>query len=429
VTGFCDIFHETVSLYPDKPAIVFKGETVTYSELEKRSFSCAEELRQAGFGAGSVVPVRLGRGAAWLAFTLGVARLGAAYVPLSPAIPKKRLKIILHDAETKLDPGLGAMAIYYTSGSTGEPKGVILTHSNIVAFCKAHLALAEYAPGTRAAVQADVGFDSWVLITLPILLSGGTLYIMEDAERMSLMGIHRFIMKYKAEAAFFTTCLGIEYMRTFDNKYLKTLFVGGEALRSYTPRSYAVWNVYGPAECTVYVTAYRLQPGDGGDIPIGTPLGQNAIEIIDGEICISGPQVSPGYLNRPDETAKRFIKGADGLVRYHTGDLGEWDDNGELRYRGRVDDQVKISGYRIEPGEVEIVMLRHGGIQAAKVFVKERTKLAAWYVPSEKQLAAADLRKHLSESLPEYMIPREFIPLDKIPLDPRTGKVDKTLLL
>jgi acyl-CoA synthetase (AMP-forming)/AMP-acid ligase II len=139
--------------------------------------------------------------------------------------------------------------------------------------------------------------------------------------------------------------------------------------------------------------------------------------------------VSPGYLNRPDETAKRFIKGADGLVRYRTGDLGEWDDNGELRYRGRVDNQVKISGYRIEPGEVEIAMLRHGGIQAVKVFVKDGTKLAAYYVPFEKQLAAADLRKYLSESLPEYMIPREFIPLDKIPLNPRTGKVDKTLLL
>lgn len=417
---FHHTLRETAKMYPNSPAIVWQGEAMSYAELDKRSDAIAAELSSRGVTQGDIVPVTLPRGAEWIVYSLGVMRAGAAYAPLSPSLPPERLAYMLKDIQRHKAPD-GAITVYYTSGSTGDPKGVILTHDGVTALCEAHRELAGLSHGVRGGVQADVGFDSFLLSTLPVLYSGGTLYLMNDAERVSLVGIHRFLVNHKIDTVFLTTQLAIEYMRAFDNRHLRTLLTGGEALRTHTPRSYEVYNLYGPTECTVYVTAHKISENDSGDIPIGAPTGKNVVTLTGGEICVSGPQVAHGYLGHPP------FEGT-----YRTGDLAEWDDHGELLFRGRVDNQVKISGYRIEPGEIEIALAKHPGVSAACVTVKRAHDggafLAAYCVPCNDSVSPDALKTFLARSLPVYMIPRTFILLGKLPINVRTGKVELSSL-
>lgn len=417
---FPDKLREIAKMYPNSPAIVWQGDTTSYDELDKWSDTIAAELSLRGVTTGDIVPITLPRGAEWIANSIGIMKTGAAYAPLSPSLPPERLEFLLNDIKSNKAPD-GAIAIYFTSGSTGEPKGVILTHEGVTALCEAHKELAGFSDYVRGGVQADMGFDSFLLSTLPVLYSGGTLYLMDDAERFSLVGIHRFLLKNKIDTVFLTTQLAVEYMRAFDNKHLKTLLTGGEALRTHTPRSYAVYNLYGPTECTVYVTAHKLNGNDSGDIPIGAPTGKNRVILDGGEICVSGPQVALGYLGYPPFGGT-----------YRTGDLAEWTDNGELLYRGRIDNQVKISGYRIEPGEVEIALAKHPDLLTACIVAKHTSGgeafLAAYCVPCKDNISSDTLKDFLSQTLPVYMLPRKFIFLDKLPVDARTGKVDVSAL-
>lgn len=416
---FHDMLSKNAETYPDSPAVVWQGNAMSYAELDTLSDKIASELSAQGVQSGNIVPVTLPRGAEWIAYSIGVMKTGAAYAPVSPSLPPERLKFMLKDMQRHKAPD-DAITVYYTSGSTGDPKGVILTHNGVVAFCEAHKELIGLSHGIRGGVQADVGFDSFLLSTLPVLYSGGTLYLMDDAERVSLVGIHRFLMKHKIDTVFLTTQFAIEYMRAFDNKHLKTLLTGGEALRSYTPRSYTVYNLYGPTECTAYLTAHKLIESDCGDIPIGKPIGKNLVTLDGGEICVSGPQVAHGYLGHPP------FEGA-----YRTGDLAEWADNGELLFRGRIDNQVKISGYRIEPGEIEIALGKHPDLLAACVVAKHgqgEAFLVAYCVPRAESVNLDALKAFLSQTVPMYMMPRRFIMLEKLPLDTRTGKVDVSAL-
>lgn len=413
-------FREIASLYPEHPAIVWQDESMSFAELDKLSDEFALELLSRGVGPRDVVPIHRECNAEWLAYSLGIMKAGAVYAPISASTPAERFEYIRRDCEKNTGPP-GAIAVYYTSGSTGVPKGVILSHGGVLAFCKMHTEICGLHHGVRGGVQADVGFDSFLLSTLPILYCGGTLYLMNDAERISLVGIHRFLLKNKIDTTFLTTQLAAQYMRSFDNKHLKSLLTGGEAIRTQTPRSYAVYNLYGPTECTVYVTARKLKADDSGDIPIGAPTGENLVTLIDGEICVSGPQVALGYLGNPPFEQP-----------YHTGDIAQQTADGELLYRGRTDNMVKISGYRIEPGEVEAALAKHPGLSAICVIVKHTRDgepfLAAYYVPCANDVTADGLKEFLHQSLPVYMIPRKFTPLAQLPLDARTGKVDATAL-
>ena len=418
--------------------MVCAGRVVSYKALDAWSDALCAELAARHVGPRDIVALPGPCDETWIARFLGILKAGAACAPISPSMPAERVDFIAHDIASGTDAD-DSMIVYYTSGSTGAPKGVVLSRSGVSALCRAHVSLCALTCGTKAGVQADVGFDSFALSTLPVLYAGGTLYLMNEAERNSLVGVHRFLMKHRIDITFLTTQFATAYMRAFDNPYLKTLLTGGEAIHSHTPRGYAVYNLYGPTECTVYVTAHKLRADDEGDIPIGTPTGENRVMIEDGELCVSGPQLALGYLNQPEETAMRFVPNphydpavdAPHYARmYRTGDCAQLDAHGALRYRGRRDNQVKISGHRIEPGEVESALMKHPDLACVCVRANRTPAgeafLTAYCAP--QKIAPQILKEFLARSLPAYMIPRHFVMMDELALDMRTGKVDLSAL-
>jgi non-ribosomal peptide synthetase component F len=432
--NFADLVMETAAAHKDKPAVIWQGGSLTYGELANRITHYAQKARhcERSEAIQTIIPIAAEENGQitgeWFAKALGAMKAGKAALPVSENLPPGRKAHILEEAKT-LIPLPGTALIYYTSGTAGTPKGVCLTHENLAAFCKMHAQLFNLPPAAKAAVQADPGFDSFLLSTFPILAQGGCLHIMSPAERISPVGIHKFLMSRKIDVTFLTTQLAVTYMKTFDNPHLSLLLTGGEALRSYYPRSYKVINLYGPTECTVFVTAHTLAEGESGDIPIGAPTGENGVIVSpEGELCICGPQVAAGYLGRPEETKEKFITGPQGMKMYKTGDLTELSEHGEYLYRGRIDDQIKINGHRIEPGEVESVLLSHPEIEAVKISVKREEgaepQLIAHYVPvPQSQLTETDLRQHLSKHVPAYFIPRKFIAVKELKTNPVSGKV------
>jgi non-ribosomal peptide synthetase component F len=433
MSNYFSDFSENAKTYADRTAIVSGGEEITYGELVSAAETFAKELKAKN--RTGIVPVTKAAGIAWFVEVFGILAAGLAAVPISAAIPPERAEFILKDTENTQNLPDDAALIYYTSGSTGVPKGVILTNTGLAAFVKMHGGFFSGCDTERAAVVADPSFDAFFLSSFPQLLCGLTLYIAPDEVRASLVSLHKFLMKNRIETVFLTTQLAQAYMRAFDNKYLKNLFTGGEALRAYVPRSYEVYNLYGPCEATVYATLHKLDENDArnpADIPIGRAAGENRIILIDGIIHISGPQLAAGYLNRPDEMASRFLRNPfykpdeDDLsyrVMYNTGDRADYDENGELHYRGRDDSQIKISGYRIEPEEIEAKIAAVDGITAVKVTSVtnengENVLRAVCVGNSDEH----KLRRELEKTLPRPMIPSKIEFTTEMKTDPRTGK-------
>jgi len=347
-----------------------------------------------------------------------------------------------------------SMVVYYTSGTTGVPKGVKITHLNAVTFSRRHNEFQNIGRTTRVAAYATVSFDAFLMDAFAPLLAGARVYVMDEASRISLVAIHRYFLRNKIEFSFLTTRLGEEYIRAFDNPHLARLATGGEVLRGFTPRSYEVMNLYGPTETTAYVTGC-LVTQSLEDYPLGLALPGMRVMVLDkdgkecvsgkiGEICIAGTQVSSGYLNRPEETDRFFTPNllydhetSDKAFSriYRTGDAGETGDDGTLYFRGRIDHQIKIRGFRIEPVEVEACMLCHPEITHACVVgshgQKEEAHLTAYFVREHRDMAPKDfvrgLRAYLGENLPGQMVPQDIIELENFPLN-TNGKVDRSAL-
>jgi non-ribosomal peptide synthetase component F len=495
MSNYFEEFAKNSKNYSDRTAIVCGGSTITYGELVSRAYAYGEKLSTDHSHPNLIIPVTEPAGIEWFIQVLGIMAAGFAAVPISSVIPPQRKEFILSDIGKTDNLGKDAALIYYTSGSTGTPKGVLLTHTGILAFSTMHgelffrdnlhqekslpqevslpqeaslpqevslpqeatllqevnlpqeaslsqeisLLKKENSPQElhiqNAAVIADPSFDAFLLSTFPQLLYGITLYIAPDEVRASLVNLHKFLLRNKIDITFLSTQLAISYMRTFDNKTLKTLLTGGEALRSYIPRSYRMYNLYGPCEGTVYVAMHQLTAIDADnpkDIPIGKETGRNHILLIDDEIYITGPQLAAGYLNRPEETAGRFttnpyynpeLDDPSYARMYKTGDRATYDENGELHFRGRTDRQVKISGYRIEADEIEAKIMSCTGIAAALVnAVTDRngeTILQAICVGDSDEIT---LRRELQNKLPVAMIPAVIKFESEIKTDPRTGK-------
>ncbi|HYH79663.1 MAG TPA: amino acid adenylation domain-containing protein, partial [Longimicrobium sp.] len=483
------LFAAQAARTPNAPAAEFSGETLTYAEMDAHAERLARRLRAAGVGPETVVALSVERSLESPVALLGVLKAGGAYLPLDPSYPPERLRYMLEDSRagvllteraiggemaaefcaaggtvlfiddadadvSTVDATLVAAAapanlayVIYTSGTTGRPKGVMITHRSAARLVMAQTEKLGFGPGERVLQFAPLSFDTSVAETFTALCSGACL-VGEPADAL-LPGepLARLLAERRITHAKFTPS-ALAAIPVAELPELRTLIVGGEAC---TGELVARWgdgrrfiNVYGPTEATVRATFAELTPADAVP-PIGRPLAGARLYVLDGmfaprpvgvagELYVGGQGVARGYLGRPGLTAEKFVPdpfaAEPGARLYRTGDRARWRADGQLDFLGRADEQVKVRGYRIEPGEIEAVLREYAAVREAAVVAREdvpgEKRLVAYVVGGEGAETRA-LRAHLSARLPDYMVPGAFVMLEALPLTP-SGKVDRRAL-
>ncbi|GAB3136766.1 hypothetical protein GCM10027290_01080 [Micromonospora sonneratiae] len=476
---------------PEAVAVVFGDQVLSYADLDRRTNQLAHHLRALGVGSGTLVGVYLNRGADLVVAFLAVLASGGAYLPLDPDHPAQRTAFMLanagaqvmvtesalvgrHDApgirSVLLDvdrteiakrpahrPGDAPTAddlayVIYTSGSTGTPKGVMIPHRGLTNFLGAMLHRPGLPTGATVVGLTTVSFDPSVLeLYLPLLVGGRV--VMADAEQSRDPQRMADLIRTAAPAVLQAT--PVTYRMLLDSGWSPpantTVLCGGEKLSTELAVRLAasgatVWDIYGPTETTVWSTTTRLTP-DGQPVDVGVAANAE-LYILDerlepvptgvpGEIHIGGAGVAWGYRQRPALSAEKFIpdphSDRPGSRMYRTGDLARWHADGHLEILGRVDHQVKIRGHRIEPAEIEAALLAHDQVRAAVVHpqqigVGDRELVAYLIHHSGGPTPTSDqLREFLLRTLPDYMCPAAYVPMDVFPLTP-TGKVDRNAL-
>jgi amino acid adenylation domain-containing protein len=472
------LFEDQVLRAPRAPAVVDGDGTLTYGDLDRRAGALATLLRLRGVGPEApLVAVCCERSADLVVAVLAVLEAGGAYLPLDPAYPAERLSFMLGDAGVRLllthervrvdlppgvevlrvdrDPGFEplrerpvadprhrAYAIY-TSGSTGRPKGTELAHAGLANLAAWHRETYGLTPDDRCTLVAGVGFDASVWEIWPALTAGASLWV-PPAE---LLGDPAALLAWMAgqgvTVSFLSTPMAEAVLAVPPppGLALRFLLTGGDRLHRRAPSGapFTLVNHYGPTEGTVVTTAGPVGPGEGPP-SLGRPISGVRTWVMDGrlapvpagtpgELCVAGVGLARGYLGRPDLTAEQFrpdpLGGVPGERLYRTGDLVRWRPDGELEFLGRIDHQVKVRGVRIELGEIEAVLAEHPGVRAAAAAVSGG-RLAAWYV-ADPEISPRELREHLRRSLPDSMLPSDFVRLDGLPLT-ANGKVDRQAL-
>ncbi|MYS19643.1 amino acid adenylation domain-containing protein [Streptomyces sp. DvalAA-14] len=484
-------FEERAAAHPDAIAVELDGATVTYAELNAQANRIARRLRELGVGPEVLVGVSTQRTPRRLAGLLGILKAGGGYVPLDPDYPADRLSFMVEDAQvpvvvtddaseaavpagsvavlsldrdwaelsgldgSDLDAAAGpanVAYVIYTSGSTGRPKGVVVEHRQAVNFATAEIEHWPLGPGDRVLQFASLNFDVSVLDIFGALLSGATLVL---GTPETLLSPPRLAELIRGEAITFM-CLPPAVLNLLaDEQFpsLRVVIAGGEAFSSELVRSWArpgmrFINGYGPTETTVGSTMAECHDNGIDPPPIGLPLTNYTAYVLDkhlnpvpvgvaGELHIGGAGVTRGYLNRPELTAERFVTDPFGELpdarMYKTGDLARRLPDGNLQFLGRFDDQVKIRGLRVELGEIEAVLASHPSVaQAAILVVEDRAgqKNLVGYArtaPDAPAVTQAELRVHLAELLPAFMVPTHLVILDTFPLN-ANGKVDRSAL-
>ncbi|MFJ8935178.1 non-ribosomal peptide synthase/polyketide synthase [Streptomyces sp. NPDC102365] len=470
-------FASWVSRTPDAPAVTDGRRTWSYRELAERTGRLAADLVRRGAGPERTVALVLPRSLELIAAELAAARAGAAFLPVDPQYPAERRALMLADAAPAVvlddpaglravmeaagpapaDPGPRADAdqaayVIYTSGSTGTPKGVTVTHRGIAAFTAGAARQYAVGPGGRVLQFSSPSFDASVLELFISVLSGATLVVPPDGpwlgdELAAVVNEHRITHALIPPAALAT----VTDPATIAPGRLSTLIVGAEACPAALVDQWApgrrMINSYGPTETTIVASWTGPLSAGSGTPSIGRPLTGTGTHVLDaamrpvprgtdGELYVGGVGVARGYLNRPGLTAGRFVAspfGPPGTRLYRTGDRARWNADGELEYLGRADRQVKVRGFRIEPGEIETALRRHGGVRDAVVVVREdepgRRRLVGYVTPADPEHApdAADLRAVAAAVLPPHMVPAAVVVLDALPLTPQ-NKIDRRAL-
>ena len=486
------VFEEQAQLRPDAVAVESVDQQLSYAELNRRADALAVALRRRGVGPDVLVAVMLERSVELIVALLAVNKAGGAYVPLNLADPPARLRFIVEDAAPRVlltsakiakeiareplavdvicvDEHVDEASVVdaftassdnlaymlYTSGSTGQPKGVSVTHSGVVSLVRSNNYI-EYGPDEVMLEFSPVSFDASTYEIWGALLNGGRLVIFPPVVP-SVRELGEFVVKTQVTSFLLTPALFHQFIDVNAGALgaVRQMLSGGDVL-SAAPLDRAgallegrrVINVYGPTETTVMCCAYvvpRERPA--GSMPIGGPIPNTQVYVVNGsqpsgvgergEIYIGGVGLARGYHKRPDLTAERFVPDPFGEEfggrLYRTGDAGRHLPEGVIQFIGRLDEQVKISGFRIEPGEIEAALESHPSVATAIAVVDEETphdkRLIAYVVAKEtaSPLTVDELRPYLKERVPEYMIPSAFVMLDALPLTPH-GKVDRAAL-
>lgn len=492
-----DMFSAHVRHTPNAPAVESRGNRMTFAELDDRANRLARHFRRIGLKQEGLVGICMERSTDVVVAMVAALKAGGAYVSLDPGYPSERLEYMLEDADVQVlctenhlldrckngkyavvvmneagaaendiqpEPSVGDISldnlayIIYTSGSTGRPKGVQVTHRGLCNLCQWHRHAFALHPGDRATQVASLGFDASVWEIWSSLAAGATLCFAPEEIRLSPADLRDWLINEKITVSFLPTPLAesVINLEWPQQTLLRSLLTGGDKLRHApaSPLPFLLVNNYGPTECAVVATSGQvvLDHALNAAPPIGQAIANAQAYVLDqqlalvpigvtGELYVGGEGVARGYWRKSDLTAERFLpdpfSGIDGARMYRTGDLVALLPDGQLKFIGRADEQVKLRGYRIELEEIASVLRKAEGVRDAVVLVRggeeenqsgNAARLVAYLVRElGGSLTDTLLQQHARRQLPEYMVPAAFVVLDELPLTPN-GKVDKKAL-
>ncbi|MFC7534641.1 amino acid adenylation domain-containing protein, partial [Actinoplanes sp. GCM10030250] len=459
-----ELLRSQAEQHPDRTALVCGGDRLTYRELNERANRLAHRLIEMGIGPEDLVAVSLPRSTELVVALLGVLKAGAGYVPIDQDYPAERVALMLEDAQPRhvidtpeavdgppgpshepdIRPAPGSVAyVIYTSGSTGRPKGVVVEHRALADYLA--WTTSEYASaGGVAQVHTSIAFDLTVTaLYTPLAMGGCVVLTAPDQKGPSVAAEQCTFLKATPSHLPLLNPLPGDFLAGGD------LLLGGEAL---TGEALAAWrqrhpdvtvrNVYGPTEATVNCAEFCIPPGEEispGPVPIGRPQANARLYVLDhqlqpvapgvtGDLYIAGTGLARGYLGQRALTGARFVAdlyGPPGTRMYRSGDLARWRRDGQLEFVGRADDQLKVRGFRVEPGEIEAALRTLPGIDQAVIVADEQQRLVAYVTPAGIDTAA--VREQAARVLPPHMVPEFVVPLERLPLTAH-GKLDRTAL-
>lgn len=504
VNGIHNLIEEHAEKNPKNNAVTFLDASYTYKELNELANQVARTLKEQGISPGIPVGLCADRSLNMVVGILGILKSGGAYLPIDPAYPKDRIEFILEDADVSLmliekdqvanvkkksfklitfdevfnsqsskrenpqasvadtDPAY----VIYTSGSSGKPKGVVVTHKNIIHSTVSRYSFYPNQPGSFL-LLSSFAFDSSMVGIFWTLCSGGNLVLTKKKVEQDMSNLSSLFEKYQITHTLLLPSLYhllLDHARPAQLTSLNTVIVAGEACATSLCELHFdrvpqidLFNEYGPTETSVWCTAHKLELMDAKrSIPIGRPIANTEIYILNeslqpvpigvvGELYVGGLGVTQGYLNRLELTAERFLnhpfdKRSERKI-YSTGDLASYRSDGVIDFLGRADKQVKIRGYRIELNEIRDILNQVSKVTEGEILVKtlsttsegkeangfQAKRLVAFFTANEK-IQTNDLQKEIKRQLPTYMIPTAFVQLDEMPRLPN-GKIDQNALL